>query len=260
MNVQTAEPFATALRYATAPYARGTATQALTLGPAAAGASAIAGYDFFAFQSRCGVQSADVVASYVLTLKADQLDTPALVEIGWVSSLGEGAAQLLIPAGALAGESFGVPNLPSDPSLVLRSLSEQPPPTGTAPSGPDKWDLTALLGNGARLLWPLTGEAQTLAAAARDVRAQRHIATARGGSLDWIGAGIGVPRLLGAPYRLDYDAATVALYHLDDAVAPVVDAAHDYPGASVGAKRGIAGKFGQGAQITAAGGIVIADA
>jgi hypothetical protein len=260
MNVQIAEPFDTALRYATAPYARGTATQAVTLGPAAAGVSAIVGYDFFAFQSRYGVQAADVVASYALTLKVDQLDKPAVVEIGWVSSLGEGTSRLLIPAGSLAGESFGVPNVPSDPSLVLRSLSEQPPPTGTAPSGPDKWELTALLGNGARLLWTLAGEAQTLAAAARDVRAQRHIATARGGSLDRIGAGVGVARLLGAPYRLDYDAATVALYHLDDAVAPVVDATHDYPGASVGAKRGIAGKFGQGAQITAAGGIVIADA
>jgi Concanavalin A-like lectin/glucanases superfamily len=259
-SVQPVSPFATALRYATAPYARGVATQALTLGSAAAGVSAIAGYDFATFQSRYGLQSADLVASYVLTLKADQLDAPAVVEIGWAGSSGAGTSRIVVPAGSLAGESFGVPGLPSDPNLVLRSLSEQPPPTGLAPSGPGKWDLTVLLGNGARLLWTLTGEAQTLAAAARDVRAQRRIETARGGSLDRIGAGIGVSRLLAAAYRLDYDPATIALYHLDDAVMPVVDTTHDYPGASVGAQRGIAGKFGQAAQITAAGGIVIADA
>lgn len=108
MTVQTAEPFATALRYATAPYARGMATQALTLGPAAAGVSAVAGYDFSAVQSRFGLQLSDLVASYVLTLKTDQRDTPAVIEIGWAWSLGEGASRLVVPAGALAGESFGV--------------------------------------------------------------------------------------------------------------------------------------------------------
>ena len=41
--------------------------------------------------------------------------------------------------------------------------------------------------------------------------------TARGGSLDLIGDGLGVPRLLPAPYRLDLDDNVLALYHLDDA-------------------------------------------
>ena len=149
-SVQTAAPFATALRYATAPYARGTTTQTLTLGVAVAGVSAIADYDFATFQSLYGLQSADLVASYVLTLKADQFDGPAVVDIGWVGRSGGGTSRIVVPAGSLAGESFGVPDLPSDPSLVLRSLSEQPPPTGSAPSGPSKWDLTVLLGNGAR--------------------------------------------------------------------------------------------------------------
>ena len=260
MSADVAEPFATALRYATAPYAQGVATQALTLGPAAAGVSAVAPYDFSAFQSRYGVQTAALDVSYVLTLGADQTSSPALVTIGWAGGLGEGVSQLLVPAGALAGESFGLPGLPSDPSLALTSLTEEPPPANGAPSGPGKWSLTALMGNGARLLWALTGEAQTVAATARDVAAQRHIATARGGSLDHIGAGLGVPRLLAAPYRLDYDTDTIALYHLDDLTAPVLDAAHDHPGVSVGATRGVAGKFGEAAQITASGAITIPDA
>ena len=260
MSVDLAEPFATALRYATAPYAQGVATQALTLGRAAAGVSAVAPYDFSAFQSRYSVQSAALDVSYVLTLGADQTGSPALVTIGWSGALGEGASKLLVPAGALAGESFGLPGLPSDPSLVLTSLTEAPPPANGVPSGPDKWSLTALMGNGARLLWALTGEAQTVAATARDVAAQSHIATARGGSLDHIGAGLGVPRLLAAPYRLDYDTGTIALYHLDDLTAPVLDAAHDNPGVSVGATRGVAGKFGEAAQITPSGAITIPDA
>ena len=260
MSADVAEPFATALRYATAPYAQGVATQALTLGPAAAGVSAVAPYDFSAFQSRYGVQTAALDVSYVLTLGADQASSPALVTIGWVGRLGQGVSQLLVPAGALAGESFGLPGLPSDPSLALTSLTEEPPPADGASSGPGKWTLTALMGNGARLLWALTGEAQTVAVTARDVAAQRHIATARGGSLDYIGAGLGVPRLLAAPYRLDYDTDTVALYHLDDLTAPVLDAAHDNPGVSVGATRGVTGRFGGAAQITASGAITVPDA
>jgi hypothetical protein len=260
MSADVAEPFATALRYATAPYGQGVATQALTLGPAVAGVSAVAPYDFSAFQSRYGVQTAALDVSYVMTLGADQTGSPALVSIGWVGGLGEGVSQLLVPAGALAGESFGLPGLPSDASLALTSLTEEPPPSNGAPSGPDKWSLTALMGNGARLLWALTGEAQTVAAAARDVAAQSHIATARGGSLDHVGAGLGVPRLLAAPYRLDYDTETIALYHLDDLTSPVLDAAHDNPGVSVGATRGVAGKFDEAAQITSSGAITIPDA
>ena len=98
MSADVAEPFATALRYATAPYAQGVATQTLTLGPAAAGVSAVAPYDFSAFQSRYGVQTAALDVSYVLTLDADQTSSPALVTIGWVGGLGEGVSQLLVPA------------------------------------------------------------------------------------------------------------------------------------------------------------------
>jgi hypothetical protein len=256
------DSFALALRYATAPYAQGSATLALALGPAKEGASKVLPYDFSAYQNQYGVQTQTMVVSYVLTLLVDQLSGPATVDIGYVTDSGPRTASLLVPSGSLAGTGFAVAPLPNDPSLIIKSLVERPAPVADDPSGPAKWSLTALLGNFARLLWVLTGESQTLAAIARDVRAQVHLATARGASLDRIGDGVGVPRLLPAPYRLNFDLDTVALYHLGDAIAPVLDETpHEYPGVNIGATRGLTGgRFGKCCQITAAGGLIIPDA
>ena len=136
-------------------------------------------------------------------------------------------------------------------------------PASGQPAGPDKWELTALLGHVARLLWVQAGESQTLAATVRDVKAQFHLLSARGGSLDRIGAALNVPRLLPSPYRLDLDPDTVALYHLDDPIAPVLDATHDHPGINVGAMRGMTDQphanFNAACLVTA-GGLVIPDA
>ncbi|MBV8591588.1 MAG: LamG domain-containing protein, partial [Acetobacteraceae bacterium] len=259
------DPFAMALRYATAPYARGVATLALGLGPAVLGVSNVLPYDFSTLQTQYGLQPADIVASYILMLTADQLSGAAAVDIAYTSSAGAGTVQVAIPAGTLAGTSFALAPLPSDPALVLQGLTEHPSPAPGQPSGPDKWALTALLGNGARLVWVLAAEPQLLAATARDVKAQYHLATAREASLDRIGDSLGVPRLLPAAYRLDFDPDTIALYHLDDAIAPVIDATNDYPGIYVGnsvtAKRSAPapGKFNGAYQINP-GGIVIPDA
>ena len=119
--------------------------------------------------------------------------------------------------------------------------------------------MTVLLGNVARLCSVLAGEPQVLAATTRYVKSQAHLATAAGASLDRIGESLGVPRLPPSPYRLDFDADTLALYHLDDATAPVLDATDDHSGRNVGATRGVAGKFGSGYKITSGGGIVIPD-
>lgn len=257
------DPFVTALRYATAPYGRGIGTVALRLGPAVVGTSQVLPYDFFTFQTQYGLQRADIVFSFVLTLQSDQVSGPAVVDIDYIGSTGPGTVHLVIPAGTLAGTSFALTPLPTDPGLVLQGLTEHPVPAGGQPAGPDKWALTALLGNAARLLWVLAAEPQVVAATARDVKAQYHLRTARAASLDRIGDGLGVPRLLPAPYRLDFDPDTIALYHLDDPIAPVIDAAHDYPGVSFGANRGVPGRskgFGNGCQITPTGGIVIPDA
>ncbi len=259
MNASVADPFDITLRHATAPYARAIATQPLPLGPVAAGVSPVLPYDLFAFQSTYGLQTQDIETSFSLTLKADQLDESAVLHIGYTGVGGPGTSTLRIPAGSLAGMTFGIPDLPNDPSLVLRSLSELPVPGAGRAAGPDKWTLTTLLGHGARLLWTLTGEARSVAATARDVGAQRHLKTARGFSLDRIGQGLGVPRMLPAPHRLDRDANTVALWHFDDTVAPILDAALDNPGVNAGATRGVPGQFGRACQITATGGIVIPD-
>ena len=148
--------------------------------------------------------------------------------------------------------------------MVLRRIVEHPAPASGQPSGPDKWALTALLGNVARLMWVTSGEAGVLAATARDVKAQHDLRTARGATLDRIGEELGVPRLLPAPYRLDFDPDTIALYHFDDTIAPLIDATREHPGIKLGGQRARPGKFGNGCQINPGfvegGGLVIPDA
>ena len=146
------DPFDVALRYMPAPYARGSATQELFLVRTGAGTADVRPYDFSTFLTRYGLQSKDIGASYVLTLRVDQLSGPAEVDIAYASSSGAGTAHLVVPAGSLAGTSFALGSLPKDPGLVVRKLTEHPAPGSGQPSGPDKWALTVLLGNVARLI------------------------------------------------------------------------------------------------------------
>ena len=255
-----ADPLVSALGFVTAPYARGAATQVLQIGPAAGGQSTVLAYSFATFQARYGVQTADLSVSYMLTLLADLGEEPSTVVLTYVNDRGSGTGQVVVPAGALAGTSFVIP-IPRDGGLAtLQTLQETPAPAVGSPAGPDKWRVTALMGNFSRLLALLLAERQALTGQARDVLAQSSLPTSRGASLDLIGEALAVPRLLPAPYRLDLDPAVVALYHFDDAVAPVVDATGEHPGVSHGAPRAAAGKFGTAAQITAAGGITIPSA
>lgn len=122
-----------ALENATAPYARATATQALPLGNAVAGVCAVLPYDFLSFLSLYGLQAEEVLTTYSLTLKADQLDGPALVRIAYDGVAGSGTSTLLVPSGSLAGMTFGIAGLPNDPNLTLRTLSEVPPPAAGKP-------------------------------------------------------------------------------------------------------------------------------
>jgi hypothetical protein len=237
------DPFTSALRYITAPYTQGAAIQALSLAPDVAGQFSVQSYSFDVFQARYGVQRADIAVSYTLTLLADLDGGPATIEIDYQSDTGTGTTHVPVPAGTLRGASFAVP-LPRNAGLIfLETLRERPLPAPGQPAGPDKWALSALLGNVARLLWMLMQERQTLAATASDVEVQHHLLTARGLSLDHIGDALGVPRLLPAPYRLDLDTGTLALYHLDDAIAPVIDATHDHPGVNHGAIRDVSARF-----------------
>lgn len=89
-------PLATALRYVTAPYARGSATQELALGPVTAGASDVLPYDFQVLQSEFGLGSHDVVASYLLELRSDQRSGPVVLDIDYVSGAGLGTIQVVV--------------------------------------------------------------------------------------------------------------------------------------------------------------------
>ena len=170
-----------------------------------------------------------------------------------------GSVDLVVPAGAPAGASFVVPSLPRDqPGLPgvaqirLIRLSVNP----AAPNTAGDWLVVVLLGNTARLLWVLGQERDQLRQQLRLVVAQRRLAKATGRALDYLGSDLGVPRFPPVPYS--FDAATVALYHLDDqplVPQPEVDSVEDItsrhappgnPGTNVGrlAHSGAPGRFG----------------
>jgi hypothetical protein len=237
------DPLASALRYITDPYERGAATQLLSLVAQSTGHYTVASYTFDVFQARYGVQREATEVSYILTLGADLGSGPVTVEVDYQSDTNSGMVSVLIPAGTLPGSSFALP-LPHDQGpILLTALRELPVPAALLTTAAPRWTLTALLGNTARLLWVVMAERQTLTAVAEDVRAQHHLLTARGASLDLFGKLLSVPRQLPAPYRLDLDTNVIALYHLDDTVAPVFDATHEHPGVPHGPQRGQPGRF-----------------
>jgi len=88
----TLDPFASALSHVTDPFARGAATQALAIEAATAGLSNVQGYSFNIFQTRYGVQTADLAVSYILTLLAAVGDEPATIDIAYVNDRGAGTA------------------------------------------------------------------------------------------------------------------------------------------------------------------------
>jgi hypothetical protein len=240
------------LNYATAPFARGALACALTLEPAVAGTSAVREYNFLALAAGVGANPDALVVSYVVDLLADLGDSPVDLKIAYVVGGPSASVDLRIPGGAIAGTTYAIP-LPTGVAPILSSLTELPAPQPGAPSGPAKWQLWALLGDYGRLVWSASAEGRTTAATARDVTQQHRLLTARGGSLDAIGAALGVARLIPAPYRDDPDDATIALYHLDDVVASVIDAMRSHPGVSHNVRRGVPGRFATGAQTTTGG-------
>ena len=129
------DPFASALRYATAPFARGAAVQDLALGPDAAGLSTVAGYSFDVFCAQFDVQPGDLDVSYLLTLLAAVGDTPVTVELVYRNAVGSAMAEVLVPAGSLPGMTFVVPIRREDGLATLQSLRERPAAAPGAPAG-----------------------------------------------------------------------------------------------------------------------------
>lgn len=167
--------------------------------------------------------------------------------------------------GAAAGDTVAVP-LPVGASAATRltSLLQDPPPVGAATA--DGWEVTALLGTTARLLWVLGAERDRLTRLVREVHDQRVVARTGGAGLDLLGADLSVPRFPPTPYGVDD--ATVLLLHLDEpagATPPLADAAGVLPGHAPhdGVPSGSAvlaapGRWDRGVRFTGPGAVTVA--
>lgn len=80
------------------------------------------------------------------------------------------------------------------------------------------WEIVALLGNLAKLLWIIGWEHEELRVQLADVASQRNAKDAHGASLDLLGFDLGVQRFPPRPHT--WDADTLFLFHLDDRPVP----------------------------------------
>ncbi|MFC9386764.1 LamG-like jellyroll fold domain-containing protein [Streptomyces venezuelae] len=194
-------------------------------------------------------------------LLAPRQDIPRALAVQVSYTRFEGATQefavVRFPAGHPAGRAVTVP-IPGDAADITDQLElgELTPVAPARTFGTVTWEVTALLGNLAKLLWIVGAEHELVAEHLRDVTAQRHTETAHGVSLDLLGLDLGAPRFPPRPHTVDD--ATIALFHLDDVppvgpdeipdpdaeVATVVDsAAPGRQGRNTGARSGRAGRF-----------------
>ena len=238
----------------TPPYSRGLETLTLTPGATGAdGTTAVQAYDFGAYQDLYTVPPPS--PRYLLVPQTSVTD-PVTVRF-WFRrgpTLPEDPpADLTLPPGWPAGRTVAVPIPGSGADITsgLRLTRFQPQPP--ASQAAQDWQIVALLGNLAKLLWVTGAEHEELAAQITDVAAQRNAAQAHGASLDLLGSDLGVPRF--PPTAYTFDAGTVALYHLDDLPVPpaaevttVLDDRSRYqptshPGRNNGGHSGRSGRF-----------------
>lgn len=258
-------------RRLTAPYAAGGDVLHLVLARAAGAPESadVSRYDFTDHVARFGTLP---TPSYVVrTLQDLDHDTRLTVRVT-DPALGGGAAdaEVLLPAGTLAGESVPLllPAGATDAARLTRLTVARSAGAGfaAAPGAvADEWAVTALLGHTARLLWLLGAERDLLRRQIARTAAQRQLATAFGVSLDLLGADLGVPRFPPLVYSVDDD--TVALYHLDDepgAPIAVEDFTGRFPGRtghhgtpSGSAALGALGRYGSAAAFTGPGAVTV---
>ncbi|MBV8921117.1 LamG-like jellyroll fold domain-containing protein [Bradyrhizobium sp.] len=242
----------------TLPYQRGAEFAAIPLGADTAGVTAIGPYGFDEYGARWGQDPQ--VPAYVIAPRTDIAGDDVGLSIGYTLNGIAGTATVTVPSGTRAGTGFLIP-LPSqlDASLRLTSLTAAPRPAGT---GSSQWEITALLGTLARLVFLLGAEKDALARVRSDVRKMRFVDKAFGAGLDALGRDMRVRRFPPRPYS--YDDATVALWHLDEIVpngGSVVDQATrtgvpGHPGTVAGAVAGAAGKYATGFAFPATGGAI----
>jgi hypothetical protein len=232
----------------TLPYRRGAEYAAIPLGDDAAGATPFAPYDFAEYRARWGQDP--TAPFYVIAPRQDVAGDDLILTIAYT-----GAAQpamLTIPHGTRAGTGFPIP-LPSGAGAALRLTSLLVAPSlGIA--GGEAWDVVALLGAIAKLLWILGAEKDAIARLRQDVMKMRFVKSALAAGLDALGKDMRVPRFPPRPYS--YDENTVALWHLDEVpnggpVSTVIDQTTrpgfaGHPGTVTGAIAGAPGKFATG--------------
>lgn len=238
----------------TLPYGRGAEYLALPLGADGGGATAIGPYGFAAYEARW--DEPPPAPAYVIAPRFDVQgdDLQLTIAYDWG---GPGTIGLVIPRGTPAAAGFAIP-LPAGADARLRLTALRVEPALPGP-GRDQWDIVALLGTLARLVWLLGAEKEQLARTRAAVRAQRCVDTAFGAGLDALGADMRVPRFPPRPYG--YDGQTIGLWHLDDVVADggtVLDATTrpgnaGHPGIVAGALANAPGKYGRGFAFTGNG-------
>jgi len=239
----------------TLPYRRGAEFAAIALGADAAGVTPFAPYDFADYRARWGRDP--TAPFYVITPRMDVTSDDLILTIAYTFS-GAHTARLTIPRGTGAGTGFPIPLIPgANATLRLTSLTVAP---SLGIAGRDAWDIVALLGTIAKLLWILGAEKEVLARARRDVLKMRFVESAFAAGLDSLGKDMRVPRFPPRPYSVD-DAA-IALWHLDEVpdggpVTTVADQATPaHPGTVVAAIAGAPGKYATAFAFAASGSAV----
>lgn len=241
----------------TLPYRRGAETLEVPLQADAGGFTPAALYHFKEYEAR--YRAAPPEPRYVLCLKTAVSGHDLDVEVSFFFAGAPQTVTVRVPAGALAGSSFAIP-LPPQADATLRITRLRQLPVPLAGDGRDHFGIVALLGNVAKLAWALGAEKDELGAQLERVQRQRHVELATGFSLDALGADLRVPRFPARQYS--FDAGTLALYHLDDAVADggaVADetsrfGAVGHPASNQGALSGVAAQLGNGFRVPGSGG------
>lgn len=243
-------------RRLTLPFARGADILDLELVDVP-GHAVVKKYDFCEHEARFGLPP---VATYILRARS-AIAAGTEVEIVGKDSAGENVTDKVeVGSDVGAGDSFALQFPPHTSLKLLRETGPQAKDNGP-PSR--RWQLTALLGTTARLLWVIGAERDRLARLAREVRDQRVVAHTSGAGLDLLGADLAVPRFPPTPYSVDDK--TVALYHLDDAPgSEVADAAallskhpphHGTPKGHV--LLGAAGRYDRSVRFTGPGTVIV---
>ena len=236
----------------TLPYQRGAEFLAIPLGADSGSTTLIASYDFSDYRARWGQDPAQ--PTYVIAPQMDVTGDDIVVTVSY-NFRGSQTATLTIASGTRAGTTFPLP-LPfnADASLRLIQLTVTP---ALGVAGQLAWEVTALLGTTAKLLWILSAEKDAITRVRQDVQRARFVATALGAGLDAMGEDMRVPRFPPRPYSIDD--ATIALWHLDELpgsgpVTTVADqATPSHPGTVAGAVPGAPGKYGTGFGFVATG-------